>query len=270
MSAAVPSQQEIDALRKIQTVAERVRAGGLPDFMNRWLTMTPDDLAEDERRRAERKNLREEPTMRRIESIAAALKKPPLEFAPLDFTPDVIGRATSFTAKILTTNGWHDSPGHASLDAARTTAEQMQAGASRQAMVYAVLADGRSVLVPREYQPAPEHEGETDMATKTATAAKTAKKTTRKDTARAKPARKAAGARKAVVGKTRPAGKSKLDVVHDLLIRENGATRAELSTASGWPHVNLKASAERADMDLVCLDEAAKRFKLVAKPEKKG
>lgn len=55
---------------------------------------------------------------------------------------------------------------------------------------------------------------------------------------------------------------SKSDAVHRMLTSTNGATREQLSKATGWPNVNLNVAASRAKMKLV---ENEGRFKLVAK-----
>lgn len=57
--------------------------------------------------------------------------------------------------------------------------------------------------------------------------------------------------------------KSKSAIVHRMLISATGATRRELSEASGWPSVNLKTAARRAEMKLVEDNEG--RCRLVAK-----
>jgi hypothetical protein len=203
----------------------------------------------------------------------------------------MVGRAVSFTMKTFKDGAWQELAGIATLELARSYGEKAEAGHSRKSMIYAVLADGRAVLVPRDFQPAPSTEGTAMDATTTtkpaaatpvpapATVKPAAAKPVRAKTAPAKPAAKKPAAKKAAAKKSaakkpktakakapvKPKAKSKLDVVHDMLTRENGATRKQLSEASGWPYVNLKASAERVDMDLICLNKDDGRFKLVPK-----
>jgi len=51
----------VSALERIANVAARIRAGGTPDFLNRWLTMTPEKLAEHEAAILRQINRRNEP-----------------------------------------------------------------------------------------------------------------------------------------------------------------------------------------------------------------
>jgi len=376
----VKTQAEIDA------VAERIRQCGVPDALNKWANMTPAALAVNEENT---KRLRQQSTAApRIKQEADVAKPGPKETKLQEQRADaaagrtkkpqpayrvagsedlaLIPQAASFSARQFVDGEWQEGTNFASLDEARGHGAKLENRnpKARRAMVYAVLADGRSVLVPRTYQAPAITPKETTMLSeaeftgltktarsmndkdlayqisnagtlkmpaaatqifkdeqakraskkpsltaiaesmKTGTAPQTkaearaacdaaaashpitrvppaakirsAKKPAAKKpekpapakkakAAAKKPAKAAPAAPKKTVDVKVPKGKSKLDVVHDMLIREKGATRAELSKASGWPHVNLPASAERAGMDLVCLDKDEKRFKLIAK-----
>lgn len=199
----------------------------------------------------------------------------------------MIGQAVSFNTRVFDGGKWLEYP-RSDLAAARAIGEEMErtTGSSRKAMVYAVLADGRAVLVPRDFQPAPATEKGNAMTTTTTTPTTTKPapapvppKAAAKPAAPAAPA-KPAQAKGDAAGKPKPAAKkaaaktakaekpakakkpNKSDLVHQMLTSAKGATREELSKATGWPHVNLKVAAERADM---ILKEDGDRFRLVAK-----
>jgi hypothetical protein len=59
-------------------------------------------------------------------------------------------------------------------------------------------------------------------------------------------------------------GENKMDLVERLLKSAQGATRKQLSEATGWPYVNLKGAAKRAG-DGFELQADGDRFRLVAK-----
>jgi hypothetical protein len=65
----------------------------------------------------------------------------------------------------------------------------------------------------------------------------------------------------AKAAKAKGKGTSKTDIAHEMLVSEKGATKKELSEATGWPHVNLKFLAKRANMKL---KRGGERFRLVA------
>lgn len=120
-----------------------------------------------------------------------------------------------------------------------------------------VLADQQKALNPKPAPQAPEQPKETTVKTSTAkkTPAKAQNRATRRaaksadrkapKTPAAKPAR--SSARQAAQPKaTKAAGKSKMDIIQDMLTQEGGTTRKELSDATGFPSVNLTKATERA------------------------
>lgn len=132
-----------------------------------------------------------------------------------------------------------------SLAEARALGELMVAefGSNRRAIVYAILDNGQSVVVPKDYElPTQPKEDEAMKET-----IKTAER--RKPS---KPLRRAAA---------KPAVKvNKSEIVHQMLTSKTGATREELSAATGWPRVNLNVAAGRAGMEL---REKDGRYRLV-------
>lgn len=78
-----------------------------------------------------------------------------------------------------------------------------------------------------------------------------------------KPVKQTAAKKKATptkAAKPKKGTESKSDVVHRMLTSARGATRAELSKATGWPSVNLKVAAARSGL---ALREDGDRFRLV-------
>lgn len=73
-------------------------------------------------------------------------------------------------------------------------------------------------------------------------------------------------AAKPVEKASKPAKPSKMQKVEDMLLAKNGASREEMSRASGWPYVNLDTQLERyrKRFPKAKLVETNGRFKLVA------
>jgi len=63
-----------------------------------------------------------------------------------------------------------------------------------------------------------------------------------------------------------PKPKNKSEIVHKMLISPTGATRKEMSAATGWPSVNLTVAAARAGMTLV-EDTATGKCRLLTKEQ---
>ena len=174
---------------------------------------------------------------------------------------DLIPLAIKFAASLYH-GGTHIKREASSLDEARTAGDALvkETGSARRCIIYALLEGGRAVPVPSDYQ-ASTNEQETTMLKRTAAAKKAPKTTTRpasRSTARKAPATTG----RARVSSTAPgAKKNKSEIVEAMLKTAKGATREELSKATGWPHVNLKVAAERAGMKLV--EGEGGRFRLV-------
>ncbi|UGY24961.1 hypothetical protein HU675_0045040 [Bradyrhizobium septentrionale] len=127
---------------------------------------------------------------------------------------------------------------HDSLAAARIEAARLNATAnnSRKALVYAITAEGRAILVPALYGRTPADAG--SEAAKADDKARDAAKA-------AKPAKKAKAAKKA-----KPEGKSKVEIVIAMLLRKKPVTRADIAEAVAWPSINIKAICTRKGMKL--------------------
>lgn len=211
---------------QIKQNANAARNAGIPDSCNRWLKMTPEAFEENQRARDRiaatilNRNTKETTMQigpkeqanreRRVNgalSLAAqsikdvnaattevqiAVKDHKKKIHPADAANlAAIAEATNFTVSLYH-GGEHIRHDHPTLAAARAHGEKMEkdTASNRRSIVYAVLKDGRSFPVPRDYQSAPATKQEPTMA-KASTAKKTqpAKKTTAKPapSARAKP-----------------------------------------------------------------------------------
>jgi hypothetical protein len=165
-------------------------------------------------------------------AIPPALRRGKLE------TPSREYAASIAVCKTFTVSQFHDGAYESheglSLEAARAKGEEMiKANPARGYLVYGITDDGRSILVPRTYNP-------------------------NEEVPVAKPKKKKAPAAGRV---------NKSEIAHKLLTRAKGATREELTQATGWPHVNLKVLEQRAqktsaDVKLV-EDSETGRFRLV-------
>ena len=257
---------------QIAETAARISAVGFPDFLNRWIGMTPERLAEHEdakRQIAQHQQGQFSMTTAigpKDRALQTARVESPEKASPTpngQDKPDTSRRAHSpakkvhpadaanlaavATAKSFTVDIFHDGEhqkqeGLPSIAAARTQGALMRSelGASRDFIVYAVLEDGRSFPVPRDYQvPATQ---ETTMQPKTKTAAPAKPKAS---TERRKP-----GTRKGAPAKAAKAnGKSKTDIALEMLTK--GATRKAIAEATNWPTIDLKQIAKRHDKKLI-------------------
>lgn len=180
-----------------------------------------------------------------------------------------IAQAKSFTVDIFHAQQHHKRENIGTLAEARAEGAKMKADliSTRDFIVYAVLEDGRSFPVPRDYQPAPATQNEEVMNFKPA------KKTTSKPKAKGKPAPKRAAKPKsdkaaAQANARKPAGQGegKTDIAVRLLSRAGGATRKEITDATDWPSINLNTIAKRRGMKIV---KEGDKMKLEADPKAK-
>jgi hypothetical protein len=117
----------------------------------------------------------------------------------------------------------------------------------------AVEVPAKKIVTPKAEPAKPEADTQESAMRKTKQTTKTASRSSARKPMKASTKSKAVKA----PSEKKP---SKSDVVHKMLTTGKGATREELSKATGWPHVNLKVAAQRAKMKLV---EDGDRFKLV-------
>lgn len=292
----------------IAETAAQIRAAGLPDMFNRWLTMTPADLDVIEARQLRARQLTGTNPMPTIGKRELALRaqraedaktkpapaSPPAPTAGAPAPPPTasgptqareaharklhaadaealaaISQAKSFTVDIFHAQQHHKRENIGTLAEARAEGAKMKADliSTRDFIVYAVLEDGRSFPVPRDYQPAPATQTEDQMKTTSA------KKTTSKPKAKGKPAPKRAAKPKsdkaaAQANARKPAGQGegKTDIAVRLLSRAGGATRKEITDATDWPSINLNTIAKRRGMKIV---KEGDKMKLEADPKAK-
>jgi hypothetical protein len=245
---------------RIATTAARIKDAGLPDFLNRWLMMSPDALAR-------------EPSIGRILKPARTIE-----------TPSGARRHPNTLPKTMTPEAWailreiekrekeKTAARIAELKERRTTMVQKpgekelalramrEASAARKPIqpppMKAVRDQALAVeakLKPEPKAAAPEANKETDDM------AKTAKKTASKAAPKAaKPAQKPARAAKKKAApeaaKPREANGarpgSKLAMVVELLKQPGGTTAAEVKKVTGWPSVSMPAQAKAAGLTL--------------------
>jgi hypothetical protein len=176
-------------------------------------------------------------------------KTHPADVADLALIP----ACKKFTATILKDNKPQTTE-FDSLDAARIEAAKLNATANngRKALVYAITADGRAILVPALYGRTPADAG--SEAAKADDKARDAKAKPAKAAKAAKPAK--APAKKA---KAKPAAKktaaakrdgSKVEIVIAMLTGKKAVTRKDIAEATEWPSINIKAICARKGMKL--------------------
>ena len=162
----------------------------------------------------------------------------------------LIPLATKFSAAILAGRK-HTRVELPTLEAARTEAARMNATANngRKALVYAIGANGESILVPENYQIPTEAEVIDGSALKKAAALRAEIKADRKPAAKkAKPAPKAKAARA-------PKDGTKAGIAYKMLTRKAGTTRAAIVEAcDGWG-IDVKQFCERKSLKLRKDDE---------------
>jgi hypothetical protein len=175
----------------------------------------------------------------KAKSMKAQTKKSPAKKPhPADkMNLDLLAGVSHFSVTLFH-DGKHDKADGLTFAEAQAKGAEMEkaTGSNRRAIIYGVTKDGQSIPVPKGYAPG---------AGKPAEAKTTGAKPNGKVAAAAAPAAKKK--------------ENKSDVVQRMLTTGNGATREELSKATGWPHVNLKMAAIRAKMKLV---ETDGRFRL--------
>ncbi|WP_166304690.1 hypothetical protein [Bradyrhizobium sp. 2S1] len=173
-------------------------------------------------------------------------KTHPADVADLALIP----ACKKFTATILKNNkpqtSEFDTLAGARLEAAKLNAT---ANNSRKALVHAITAEGRAILVPALYGRTPADAGsEAAKADDKARDAKAAKPAKVARPAKAKSARKA---------KAKPAAKkaakregSKVEIVIAMLTGKKAVTRKDIAEATEWPSINIKAICARKGMKL--------------------
>jgi hypothetical protein len=158
----------------------------------------------------------------------------------------LIPACKKFTATILKDNKPQTSE-YDTLDAARIEAAKLNAttNSGRKALVYAITAEGRAILVPALYGRTPADAGseaaKADAKARDAKAAKPAKAPAKK--AKAKPAAKKAATPK-------KDGGSKVEIVIAMLTGKKAVTRKDIAEATEWPSINIKAICARKGMKL--------------------
>lgn len=202
----------------------RIRAGGTPDFLNRWLGMTPEQLAE-----IEAKRLRQAPHR----DTARQWQERPMPIGPKEQTLRSMRQGKT----------------------AQTRIDQATAAARGGPPTVEFPRPEQSPAASAPVQPATaeaaQHQ-ETDMKTarKTTKATKKAKSEA-KGSARRKATTKGAArntARGAASGGVR-AG-SKLEAIVSLLRRPEGCTSADVLAETSWPAVSLPQQAKAAGITL--------------------
>jgi hypothetical protein len=195
----------------------------------------------------------------------------------------LIPACKKFTATILK-GGKPQTSEFDSLTSARLEAVKLDATSNngRKALVYAITAEGKSILVPALYGRTPADAGsaaakaddkardakagkpisgkpsEADLAAAKEEAAERAalKAKQAKPEKAAKPAKKAKAAKPAKAAKAKPAkkakpeGKSKVDIVIKMLTGAKAVTRKDIAEAVAWPSINIKAICARKGMKL--------------------
>ena len=182
--------------------------------------------------------------------MATTKKTHPADAADLALIP----ACKKFTATILKNNK-PQTVEFGTLGGARIEAARLNATANngRKALVYAITAEGRAILVPASYGEPNAGEGEAGRQgrsqaregrrslPKPAKPAKAAK-----PTKAAKPAKAGEGSRK----KAKPEGKSKVEIVIAMLTGKKAVTRKDIAEAVQWPSINVKAICARKGMKL--------------------
>jgi hypothetical protein len=166
----------------------------------------------------------------------------------------LIADCKKFTATILKDNKPQTTE-HPTLEAARIEAARLDATSNngRKALVYAITAEDRAILVPASWVPV--HSPELAAAAKAvaekkpakpAKAAKPAKPAAEKK-AKAKPAKTAKPAKAKAAKKS---GGSKVEIVIAMLTGKKAVTRKDITEATEWPSINIKAICARKGMKL--------------------
>jgi hypothetical protein len=125
------------------------------------------------------------------------------------------------------------------LAGARLEAEKLNATANngRKALVYAITAEGRAILVPA-----------IKAAVKEAALAKA--KAAKAPAKKAAPAKAPANKAKAKPAAKTAAAGSKVEIVITMLTGRKAVTRKDIAEATEWPSINIKAICDRKGMKL--------------------
>lgn len=249
----------------IKKTEQAIRDAGIPDMLNRWIGMTPERLAEINA------------TINRRKDIMISLKTNPKVTPPGPKEQQQRELAAARSSVPSVTPKKKPQNLHQALAAAQgrhldatllgdrlpTTPPKPEASAP------ASNQESSTVKVATKTKPGTRGDAANQKArTKlTPTTAKSRREpgSARRTSTAARPVKPDMKA--TTKGSGAKTGESKSDIVHRMLTSAKGATRVELSKASGWPYVNLKTAAARADM---ALQEKEGRFKLVPKPAKAG
>lgn len=193
----------------ISATAQRLRDAGIPDILNRWLTMTPEEAASIESRRqsmakigpkeqraremrstSEKQLTSHEParshTQHESSTGSAEMAKKP---HPADIaTAQAVAEAERYEVSLLVNREHIVHPLKTMADAIKAGALMEETHANgKLSIIYAVSSEGRSTMVPRSLYPNPTKE--------TVVATKPAKTTKAKKPPEAKPAPAGARAR---------------------------------------------------------------------------
>lgn len=215
----------------IAKVAEQVRESGMPDSLNRWLTMSPEELAAADRR-AQRtvkqyndRRIKDPP--RRISSKSSGLGMSPFAM-----------KAAGAKLKTEVTTMKAPLPGskEAQMRALRERNATPLARAPRPKAAPKTTTPPTTTTTPAA-APAPVQQQETTVKTKTAKKAPAKSKAKSKTVARRKVASAAARPAKKQATATKPLNKEPRGMVVTILklsSRANGVTPAELNNATQW------------------------------------
>lgn len=244
-----------DIAAKIAATAARIREGGMPDFLNRWATMTPDQYVANEDRRAliiaalhkgdyamnsakigpreqALRDMRAEDTplnLPKTKASASAVAKKAIVAATQESN---LKTAESTPSDATTVKGHDPSPEFAEMAGAavgRTPENTPKAKAPAK-----VKTQKESTVKTKPKAKAPAKKG----------AAKS--KTERRKSAKAKASRNSA--RAATESGVRPG--SKLEAIVGLLQRDGGCTTADILAKTGWPSVSVPQQAKAAGLKL--------------------
>lgn len=213
---------------QITANAKAVRNAGFPDSSNRWIGMTPEKW---------------EAHSAAIASIAAQQR------GEFNLNTAAIGtkEAALRTQKAEAMNG--SAPAALPETKPAAPAQPAASAATKESAVKTTITATKTAMPKtsaKVQKPSPENRRAPEQAKKASANARTP----------VKPDLKTTG--------THEKPKSKSAMVDQMLRKAAGATREELSKATGWPQVNLKVAAARADMKLI---EKEDRFRIVAASE---
>lgn len=209
----------IDVAKRISETEDAIRKAGIPDCLNRWIGLTPDQLSTMEQR------------MKAMGPKEAALRQ-----------RRESGTMSTSKAQTMTLRAMV-----AAVDATKKPVRGKDPSRELAEMTAAAIGHA-PINAPAETAAQPEKEQ--DMATKTSK--KKAKTSKAKTKVAKKPAAKRA-AKAASGSETKERGirpGSKLEIVVGLLKRPQGCTSAEILAACQWPAVSVPQMARSAGLTL--------------------